>query len=320
MRFSPYTIILVIVLVAIGGGCQLLPEFFAPGKKPPNNDEPFAFASLPSDRNTITVEVMTIRVPYEQRHLLENLWNETDEQVVNAELRRRLGENGLRFGVQGAAMPPALARLLPNPRIQNIRIGAPEEQNPNGFDSPFEIRKSADEFDKEPMATRQNITFLANNRAELKPREEVVKELNLFEYDKFGSPICETYKDVHGRFILTGNSQSDGSVTFEILPELEYGEQKMVLWAENGEYHRNFLRPQRIFDQLKVSHRIFPGQWLIIGPSSENAIGLGKYFFTRDMGETEQKVVIIRLANSHGDGFFREETAKSTSGGAVTAR
>lgn len=304
MRYLSYSLIFSAFMLMLGG-CHFLPSLFMKerdsSKKPDLSEAMF---DTSYEKDMILLDVITIRVPFEKRELLCELWNNTDEQIVSPELRKKLAENGLRFGVQGVAMSNSLARLLPSSHEKSENGSMPSSPQAN---SPMEVRTETADLNKEPIATRRTLNIMPARRAELRARDDPIKELHLFEYDKFGSPGGKTYQNAFGSIAMIANHQSDGTVLFELTPELKFGETKVDFgYDEYGKPQRFEYKPSRVFDELKVSKAILPGHWLIIGPASENTIGLGKYFFTRNRGEMEQKIIIVRLARTRDDGFFKD--------------
>jgi hypothetical protein len=62
--------------------------------------------------DSVTLEIWEARVPLDKDRVAEGLWQEIDEQQLDAELRGRLLANGLRAGVLSGSLPDELADLL----------------------------------------------------------------------------------------------------------------------------------------------------------------------------------------------------------------
>ncbi len=103
---------------------------------------------------------------------------------------------------------------------------------------------------------------------------------------------------------MTATPLNDGHVHFQLIPELEFGDVQTQLPIIGGAIVPTARKPTKAFENLTVSARLLPGQWLLIGPASELPTGIGRYFFTRAIGDTEQKLVAIRLASTPKDGVF----------------
>src|SRR5690606_17907121 len=58
------------------------------------------------------LEVVTIRCPLGDPQLNEAAWSQIDEQIVPADVRRRMAENGLRAGVVASQLPLEISQVL----------------------------------------------------------------------------------------------------------------------------------------------------------------------------------------------------------------
>ena len=65
-------------------------------------------------------------------------------------------------------------------------------------------------------------------------------------------------------------------------------------------------RPKRIFDNLTLTTELTPGGMLLLSSLPNRPGSVGHHFFTEkvDEGRVEQKLLIIRLAQTQHDGLF----------------
>ena len=66
--------------------------------------------------DAVQLEVISVRFPYGQDEINGAMWNEIDEQQIAEDVRRRLGENGLRVGLVGRELPGPLAQMIASRR------------------------------------------------------------------------------------------------------------------------------------------------------------------------------------------------------------
>lgn len=235
--------------------------------------------------NTVGIEIFMIRVTPQQQSLLKQLWHEVDEQMIPAVQRHHLREHGIRIGIQGSYLSSTLSQLLnvTSQRQQGEGIG------PDGME---EVSVSGARLD--PTVSRQFRNLLPGMRAVLQPFDDSVGEVSLFWREE--GRICgKTYKDALGMIALTAKSQANGSVRFEVVPELEYGVSEMRIRSHHGVFIQESGKPKRIFETLAVNLDILPGQWIILGASDTNCSGVGRDLFLRGEEKNDQKVVAIRL-------------------------
>lgn len=239
-------------------------------------------------RDMVGVDIFLIRITPQRRELLRQLWHEVDELPIPTALRRDLVEHGLRVGVQGSFLSPSLSQLI---NVTASPTGNEHAGLPGGMEeiSVADIRSDAG-------VSRQYRNLMPGMRAVLRPFDQPIAELPFFWHEN--GRICgKTYHNAVGLIGLTARPQHNGTVRFELVPELEHGTmetrtrlQNMVVFQESG-------RPRRAFEELAVSLDLLPGQWIIIGPTSVDSLGVGRAFFVRGTDGDEQKIIAIRLVD-----------------------
>jgi hypothetical protein len=234
--------------------------------------------------DTVAVEIFNIHVTAENERYLDELWLETDEQVIPASVRLNLYRNGIRVGVQGR-ISSALSRLI------NIS-GNPEK--PRYVNGMREIAVA--DASRELPVSRQFQNLFPGTRVILKPFDNALYELSLFENER-GQIWGKTYTNAQGQFGLTAKPIEGGTVQFEVVPELEYGLPEKKMYSRQGIMFTETGKPRKIYDSLKVTAELLPGNWLILGPTSGNCCGAGRCFFVRGEEQFEQRIIAIRLIN-----------------------
>ncbi|MDR2762511.1 MAG: hypothetical protein LBB88_07935 [Planctomycetaceae bacterium] len=236
--------------------------------------------------NTAAVEIFNIRITPETEQYLDNLWLETDEQVIPAQVRLNLFRNGIRVGIQGSLTSAALSRLI------NISDNPESQQYINGIQREISVK----DISRELPVSKQFQNLFPDMRIVLKPFDSTIYETSLFESEG-GQIWGKTYTNAQGQFALTTKPVEGGKVRFEVIPELEYGLPETKMYSRQGIMFTETGKPRKVYESLKVSVDLLPGNWLILGPTSSDCRGTGKCFFVRGEEQIEQRIIAIRLIN-----------------------
>ena len=246
----------------------------------------------------VAVVFYRVRIRYEDRQLLEDFWNDdgTTDLVIPVDLRRRLAAEGIRIGVQGRSLSPTLARLLELDKVQLAESSGKITERTTDIQQADSFEINTNEMLLEPLVNRQFFTLsaLPGKRCIVNTYDDPLPKTTLF-WNQGG--LCgKTYLKAQGTIDLSTIAYPDGSgIRFDLLPVLKYGDPKHTSRFANGFYIPEFDQEKLTYDSLKMSIKLLPGQWLVIGPTGPNPPGLGKPFFTREKGQPEQKIMIFRL-------------------------
>ena len=223
-----------------------------------------------------------------QNGLLQQLWQEVDEQSLPLQLRRELLAQGFRVGILGNLLSPALAELL--------KVSSDGKAATNWDD--FREISAADAL-RESSVTRNLHCLLPEMRTLVKVfnDQNTLPELPLFWADN-GTLCGQTYRDVLGLICVSATANKDGSAHIQIVPELEHGVYQQRFRVVSGMVVQDNSRPRHTFESLTISQRLLPGQWLIMGTTTLDSAGAGKVFFTRKTPVPEQRLLAIRFVNA----------------------
>ncbi len=282
-RYWILTAISVSVLLNLCG-CQLLKEPDLPDRTAVET----ARKILPAE--VVTFDVLLVNVPYYNRYLVDELWHDVDEQELDWEIRKKLRDNGFRTGIIGASVPESLSRLLALKGLP-LRTSVEEEIDPNKEEIPAAVSKP--------------VTLSEGRKSLIELREDVVPCIPVLSWEE-GQLIGQTYQDARTFMSVGINKIPDGSVEFELTPLVRFGSPQMVAKYKHAQLVRSQEQPSKTFDDLKSSHALRPGQFLVVGSLDENTRGLGHYFFTKGSGDLDQKLLVIRLmVTQHDEQFSR---------------
>jgi len=272
------------LVILTGGGCQNMIQLAG--------HTPLRPVQMSPDSSVL--EVFFVRFPYGQPEANGDLWNELDAQQVAPEVQQRLAMNGFRVGVVGGQVPVALAKLL------ELR-GKPV---PHGQGQ--EVRSC--DWEAEPRVQRSHWQLRAGARKEL---------LCSDVYEELPALVCEprgvwgeTFTRAQGVLGVETSSERDGRVRLRLVPEVQHGECRMRYTGSQGMLRIEPGRSRRTFDAMTIEATLSPGQMLVLGGMTSRPGSLGHRFFTlqRD-GKTEQKLLVIRLAQTQHEPLFDPDQA-----------
>ncbi|MBI3462842.1 MAG: hypothetical protein HY000_07245 [Planctomycetes bacterium] len=241
---------------------------------------------------TVVLDIYFIRFPFAEADANGPPWDEIDEQRFPPELRQRLADNGFRVGVVGGHVPDRLAKLM---EIQETAAGPPEA--------------AAVTFAAQPKVVVRHLQAGAGAREEIVSHQVETMTPLLVGAD------CElqgqTFPKGQGVFALRTQPQPDGAVRLELTPEVQYGEPKVdyvVGGAGAAEFRLEAGRPKEVFDSMKLEASLGPGEMLVLTSLPERSASLAHHFFVETAnGATEQKLLIIRVAQTQHDPLFGSE-------------
>jgi len=268
-----------LLLLATAASCTMV---HAPGKSP--------LAPPQMSPDSVALDIFFVRFPFGREDANGPLWQVVDEQHFSAESRRQLTKSGFRVGVITGQIPTALSQLL------ELTDAPP----PSG-DGAQEVSLAA--MQSAPRAVRRHLQCRAAQRMEVLA-SEVYDELPVLISEPGG--LCgQTYAKAQGVLALKTHPQSDGRVRIDLSPELHYGDPKQRFVGDQGTMRLEAGRSRRVFEELALSATLAPGDILILGSLTHRPGSLGHHFFTTvEGGQREQKLVLVRLAQTQHDGLF----------------
>jgi hypothetical protein len=229
------------------------------------------------------MEIIWARFPANDPVLDDAAWREIDETQLDPPVRRELLNNGLRAGVISGAVPTAIGRVL--------HQGDSHAQN----DKKVAAKQSA-ELNNDPIVHGRVLRVRRNHRTEIQA-SEIYPSLPLLMSGN-GDLGGRTYSQAQAMYALRVDPQPDRMALVELTPELHCGEPKLRFsGGDDGILRQVPLRERKVFDQLKVSVRLAPGEMLVMMCLPNSGCRLGHCFHTVDSADGPQhKLILIRLA------------------------
>lgn len=232
--------------------------------------------------DSVTLEIFDVRIPLDQDAEAESVWQQADEQCLDAELRRRLLANGLRAGVLGGTLPDELSSLLG-------LASQTEEQSSERVITPDSAV---------PRVTRRIVQVNRQGQVTIQTTETMAEAQVLFS--EKGQLRGRTYCQIEGRYELRAESIPGQRVAVRAVPELHHGEMRTrYAGSDQGALLMIPSRERESFERLTVSVELTPGELLVLGCLPQAAGSLGETLHTvAAKGRRERKLVLVRVLES----------------------
>ncbi|MCA9038923.1 MAG: hypothetical protein KDA65_01110 [Planctomycetaceae bacterium] len=225
--------------------------------------------------STIDLEVVTLHRPVGDPLLGDQLWNEVDEMsaLIDVEMRKSLGKNGIRVGVVGSSYPTALEELLGMTTDEQSLL----EENEVGF-------------------VKLPLTIRSGGEAEIDcSLAKSIQGIRIPMLD--GDEISDFPENSYCKLRITPRRIQDGWIKMEILPEIHHGEKafrptgNLTGWDQKYSQRILPIFSQRFEVELNV------GEMVIITSEGDNPHSMGHHFFRshQEAGDM-QRLTLIRLA------------------------
>lgn len=252
-------------------GCAVLPEpvkttSWLKGKSP---------FPAPTDAQTVQLDVALLERPLGDSFLNKELWQHTDEMIVDLDRKAAVEDNGFRVGQIVGMTPGKLQDLLKSPRCC---INPRRRLIPSGH------------------AVTQYL-------GPIWPRAEFVVQR--------GQQIQEAGFD-QARFCLEVKPSltSDGKTKLHFFPKVENGQAALPFQPdpEQSTWTLRVERPSETYKDLGWEVVLSPGEYLVIGGILEKDKSLGHRSFIQEDGSPVQRLLVLRTSRSQNGGDTGEPT------------
>ncbi len=240
---------------------------------------------MPAD--SVALEICTIRGAADDAELNDELWKEVDEQHLPAGLRAQLARNGLRAGRVAGRVPPVIQKLLDahKPQILPGGLTLTSVDQP----APFESER------RHARAGRSGEIIVS----------DVAERWAVLYRDGQGRLTGGNLPKPQAIFRVTTHPQGDGQARLELLPEIQYGEPRMQHATMGGMLTLLPGRASKAYDGLQMEVLLAPGDVLVLGKLPDSPGTLGHHFFASGARGEQQKLILVRLAQTQYDDLFR---------------
>lgn len=249
-------------------------------EKPPAQ-QPFAAPILSAD--TVIVEIAFPRIPLSDDAAHNAIWAAADEQHFSTDLRRLWGMNGMRCGVFGNQLPEPLREALTQ---QPLSL-----ENQSEDDTQLEFSRAPH---REPCRAGRPVKVIASKQKE--SMAYILRNGNQVNGQPLSQATC--------MLRLKAFPKGDGTVRFDMQPEIEHGEIQQKWVGDAGSLRMDAARDRIVISPLRLEAVLSPGQTLALSSTPELK-GLGDHFFSDSTSGTPQRTwLLIRLVQTQHDDLF----------------
>jgi len=268
-----------IVVVAWSAGCRHVAERVGKSPLKPPQMSP----------DSVAIEVFFVRFPWNDPEANGRLWEEVDEMHLPGEVRQRLGRNGFRVGLVGGQVPVTLAKLM---ELKD----KPAESSPG-------LETRVTDLEREPRSVRRRMELRPGVRSEI-VASDVQDELPVLLCSQSGLE-GEIFNSAQPVFDIKAYPERDGRVRIRMVPEIHHGENRLRHVITPGMVRLESGKSKRAFEEMAIEAVLAPGHMLILTTLPDRSGSLGYRFFTLNPGgQVEQKLMIVRLAQTQHDAVF----------------
>lgn len=249
--------------------------------------------SLPNLRpDTVVLEVDFVRIPHSQEGFADRLWPDVDEQTLNNDLRRGLQTNGFRGGVIGQVLPAPLQEILD-------QVPAPANANGESVIQPGE----------QVVSRSQRLYSRVGHPGKILVRSDAIETLAALTRDPDGQIHGRSLDQARLLFQVKSTPLGSGEISLELTPVIEYGQSRPHYAVQQGVWSLdNTSRSTEIYDDLKVTTKLTPGQSVILTATSPPR-GLGQQFFGADPdADVPALILLVRLQQTQLDDRFEQQS------------
>lgn len=284
-------ILLMLGTVWLAAGCQPLAFLNVPVNRP-LQESSFLTPHKLTSAESVCLEVFIVRCPYGDPTLNDELWKDTDEQILSTQLRMNMAANGFRMGLISNQVPGSLLKLMKSR----------DDEAPQGNVTTIRL----EDFANTPRIMRKSVEARNHQRNEVHASD--VKPYATILFNENGISGGETFANAQGVFVIKTENQGDGSVDIEILPELQYGQVRQQYSYNSGSVVMAPSRPKKIFDSMRAVINVKPGEIIAITNIGDLIGNLGYFFFSDEESDMRyQKLLCIRVSQSEHHEMFQED-------------
>ena len=236
--------------------------------------------AVKSGPDRVTLEIFQVRVPADDKRLASELWQAADEQRLELDVRNQLVSNGFRAGVISGALPDGLSRAI------NLQSEMPAETT----------KRVITDESATPKVTRRLLQLKQREPATIQV-SEVQPSLNVLLNSRQWLTRQELPASAGSLFIARRNQYQASGSKFSLPPSCSSASCAIVTRrSDQGIFVMTPSRERKVFDQMKMSVALAPGELLVISGIPDASGSLGSAFHAeRRSDAVEQKLVLDSL-------------------------
>ncbi len=284
------------LLACMASGCQLFPSNhpMLHGRSP--------LKPAPPSPDSVAMQIIWARFPANDPVLDDADWRDIDETQIEPAVRRELVNNGLRAGIISGSMPPAIEKVLHQQSDADSSTEEGQESTPGHDES------KATQLLTEPIVHGRIRRLRRNERFEIQASETYASMPLLVSN---GAELTgRTYEQADAIYALRVSPRPDRTAIVELTPEVHYGAPRLrFTGGDDGILRQASLKDHALFDRLRLSVKLAPGEMLVLMSMPDAGSRLGHYFHSVDSVDgPQQKLILIRLAEFPPSNTFADAT------------
>ncbi|GEM_PF-2175060 len=270
-----------------------------------NKADAMSFLSRPrSSENSIAVEFAILQVLPYRRRLLREMWNQVDQQVLDLELRKQLVRNGVRAGIAGQALPPALRSIMQPRSLADEELTDVQQQMLEaGFLEAQKVLQTHIRLTAQPGQSRDAV--ISDIRPELVWDWHSDEGVGHYRFEQAISKVRLTMSPLPGDLVSVG-----------LLPLIAHGQPLPQYEASGDQFVFAVAKSEHLVNQAEIKINLHMGETLVFGPSLEMPEGgepnrLGDVFFHQNdnaaTASAGESVVLIRMLGAKSSDLFGDQ-------------
>lgn len=246
------------LVLCLATGCRL--AIFAPTESVTKDagDTISVGSGSKSEPRTIPCELVFIRYGEHDEQLTTDVWNLTDEQVLDGDVRRRLHANGLRVGVIATALPPDLQRRFTPPIDPALNTIA----TPSLIEAPAVVRQTL-----RLLPGRENEVLASSGIGELILMESIDDAVR-----------GATYRDASAVFEVRAWPSANGKVRVQVCPVIKHGPTERTWVGDDGVFRLEAGQKRHELDHLLFEATLAPESILLVSCAGDASSTVGDAF------------------------------------------
>jgi hypothetical protein len=218
----------------------------------------------PTGPEAVYIEYVLVERPAGDTRINREAWASADEQVLGAETRAVIEENGFRIGLVGGLIPTEIDALMKNPKST---LGHRQRRLYSGNAAAITLNG--------PLAECRFVPHAPG--------------------EKSAEPV--TFEQAQCVLNITPSLADGGKVRVQFTPEVQHHDKKHLQSpsAPAGGWLNGAQKPAERYPEFAWDVTVSPSEWLLVGTFYDREESLGYQFLTdQPSGKRVQRLLLIR--------------------------
>lgn len=233
--------------------------------------------------DSVGVEIASVTLNTSDTQTLRSILLQLDEQVVDANMRRHLAQNGLVAGALGTQLPSEIQLLLLE--------AADRREYPTAINQ------------RDPPDQQRFVQTRAGKRVGI-GLWQAMDQLEAKHHDG-ELVIPDVFKNAAPQMGMRCRQVGSNTALVRLLPEIEHGLVRQKYVVEGESFHIESRQDRAEYKDLEIGIQLRSGETLLV-TCTDDKDKLGQKFF-RNAANTKQKILLVRLAQTQVDFSFSDD-------------